>query len=396
MNERFRSLRWTCCIVLLLALAASCGKTGTGGASAATGGKRSHAGGATSLAGAAGDTSNLAGSANIAGSTSAAGGTSVVGTPDPPAAPPTSDVPQPSGAVTSANLRVLPWAGFTAAITYTLDDTQPSQTEHWPELQAAGVPMTFFANPSANWQSGYDAAWTAVAAAGSEIGNHTWSHCHPNLTGCTNPLATAEDEIDKTTTYITTHFGVPAVYSFASPFGDSGWNTYAAPRLLAGRGVSGGLVPASGQSDWYNLPVIAVSAGQTAKDFDASIDSAHSQGRWGIFLIHSLLPTSNNWYAGVEISDITASIGYAQSLGDVWIDSFVEVSAYARAQQMFEKLTPAENTWTWTLPEHFPPGKVLRVTVDGGTLSQSGAPLTWDAHGYYEVALDVGTLRWDP
>jgi peptidoglycan/xylan/chitin deacetylase (PgdA/CDA1 family) len=61
--------------------------------------------------------------------------------------------------------------------------------------------MTFFANPSANWQSGFDATWTAVAAAGSEIGNHTWSHCHASLSDCT-PVGTVQDEIDDATAYI--------------------------------------------------------------------------------------------------------------------------------------------------------------------------------------------------
>ena len=42
------------------------------------------------------------------------------------------------------------------------------------------------------------------------------------------------------------------------------------------------------------------------------------------------------------------------------------------------------------------PGHFLRVTVDGGTLSQNGQALVWDGHGYYEVALDAGTLTWAP
>ena len=38
----------------------------------------------------------------------------------------------------------------------------------------------------------------------------------------------------------------------------------------------------------------------------------------------------------------------------------------------------------------------MRVTVAGGTLLQSGVALEWDAHGYYEVALDSGELIWTP
>ena len=53
-------------------------------------------------------------------------------------------------------------------------------------------------------------------------------------------------------------------------------------------------------------------------------------------------------------------------------------------------------TWLWTLPDHFPTGRYLRVTVDGGTLSQRGRPLIWDSHGYYEVELDADSLTLTP
>ena len=53
-------------------------------------------------------------------------------------------------------------------------------------------------------------------------------------------------------------------------------------------------------------------------------------------------------------------------------------------------------TWTWTLPAHFPAGKFLRVKVDGGTLTKGAGPLAWDEHGYYEIALDAGTLTLSP
>ena len=155
-------------------------------------------------------------------------------------------------------------------------------------------------------------------------------------------------------------------------------------------------MPATGPSDWYNLPVYAVTEGQRAGAFNSSIDGARRQGSWLIFLFHTLLPTSNSWYAGVDIGELTASVDHAKAAGDVWIDTITEVGAYLRAQGMFEQLTPADNTWTWVLPEHFPPGKVLRVTVDGGTLSQAGTALEWDAHGYYTVNLDAGTLSWSP
>ena len=323
------------------------------------------------------------------------GGTGVWAQPDAVPTPPTTGVAKPSADTDSPNLRVLPWAGFTAAISYTFDDSQPSQKEHWPELKATGVPLTFFINPSGKSQAGYTETWTEVAASGAEIGNHTWTHCHAALSDCT-PVGTAEQEIDQTSDYIVQQLAVPAVISFASPFGDTGWNQYASSRFLLGRGVQGGMIAPSGAADWYNLPCIGVTEGQTAQNFNASIDSALAQGKWAIFLFHSIRPTSNDWYAGVEIADITQSLEHAVSLGEVWADTMGAVGAYVRAQQMFEALTPADNTWTWSLPEHFPPGKLLRVQVDGGSLSQAGHELSWDDHGYYEVALDTGKLTWAP
>jgi hypothetical protein len=117
-------------------------------------------------------------------------------------------------------------------------------------------------------------------------------------------------------------------------------------------------------------------------------------------LIHTLAPTAAIWYAPIDISVVTDSVAHAQSLGDVWIDSMVNVGAYWRAQKVLSAATPTsaggDQTWNWTLPAHFPAGKVLRVKVDGGTLSQGGSPLAWDEHGYYEIALDAGSLTLSP
>jgi hypothetical protein len=55
--------------------------------------------------------------------------------------PPNTKVPKPSGPV--GNLKVLNWAGFHAALTYTFDDSIPSQIANDPKLQATGARMTF-------------------------------------------------------------------------------------------------------------------------------------------------------------------------------------------------------------------------------------------------------------
>jgi peptidoglycan/xylan/chitin deacetylase (PgdA/CDA1 family) len=325
------------------------------------------------------------------------GGAASSGLPAPPSA---TDVPRPSGA--PGNLRVLDWAGFKSAVTYTFDDAQPSQIEHYAELEATGARMTFFitsANSGAT--AGFDATFSRAVSDGHEMGNHTVHHCQSNLTMCATGSATSLDaELDDCTSYITGHFGQPAVWTAASPYGDTGYDVADATRFFLNRGVFSGTIGPADGTDPFNLPCHAAVAGETLDMFDSTIDSAHGAGRWLIFLVHTILPTSANWYAPIDVSVVTGSISHAQSLGDVWIDSMVNVGAYWRAQKALAGVAPTTSgqaqTWSWTLPAHFPSGKYLRVTVDGGTLSQNGSPVAWDGHGYYEIALDAGSVTVSP
>jgi len=317
----------------------------------------------------------------------------VSGLPVPPGA---ADLPPPSG--TPGNLRVLDWAGFKSALTYTFDDAQPSQVEHYADLQAAGVPMTFFiTSGSSGAAAGFDATFTQAVHDGHEMGNHTVHHCRADLTACTPGAgATLASELDDCNSYITSHFGQPAVWTAASPYGDTGYDLPDADRFFLNRGVAGGTIAARDSSDPFNLPCHAAVDGETVDSFNAVIDTSHTAGRWVIMLIHTLMPTAQNWYAPIDVSVVTGSAAHAQSLGDVWIDTMASVGAYWRAQKLVSASAPSSTgttqTWTWTLPAHFPTGKYLRVTVDGGTLTQAGAPVPWNGHGYYEIALDAGSL----
>jgi peptidoglycan/xylan/chitin deacetylase (PgdA/CDA1 family) len=297
---------------------------------------------------------------------------------------------------------VLDWAGFKSAVTYTFDDAQPSQIEHYSELEATGARLTFYitsANSGAT--AGFDATFTQAVRDGHEMGNHTVHHCHADLTGCSTGTATSLDaELDDCTSYIAGHFGQPDVWTAASPYGDTGYDAPDAMRFFINRGVGSGTIAPKDGTDPFNLPCHAAVDSETVDSFDAAIDAAHTAGRWLIFLVHTIMPTTAVWYAPIDVSVVTGSIGHAQALGDAWIDSMVNVGAYWRAQKIVAAATPAvsgaEQTWTWTLPAHFPPGKYLRIAVDGGTVSQNGAPLAWDSHGYYEIALDAGSLKLAP
>ncbi|HWA74024.1 MAG TPA: polysaccharide deacetylase family protein [Polyangiaceae bacterium] len=314
--------------------------------------------------------------------------------------PPGASVARPSGS--PGGLKVLDWAGFKSAVSYTLDDAQPSQIEHYAELAATGVRMTFFiTSGNSGINPAFNATFTQAVADGHEMGNHTVHHCHADLTGCSTATTNSLDtEIDGCTDYIVENFGQPAVWTAASPFGDLGYNAPAEQRFLLNRGVSGGTIAANDATDPFNLPCHAAVEGETAAAFNRAIDNANTASSWLIFLIHTLGPTSNSWYAPIDISVVSNSVSHARELGQVWIDSMVNVGAYWRAQKLISTLSPTasgdERTWSWKLPEHFPPGKYLRVTVEGGTVSQGGKPVAWDPHGFYEIALDAGSLTLSP
>ena len=334
------------------------------------------------------------------GSTGTDGGTTTKapsGLPEPA----TSGVAKPAG--TAGGLAVLDWAGFAAAVSWTFDDSQPSQLAHYAELAAVGIPVTFYISTGNSSETDYDATWTEAVAAGHEIGNHTVHHCHADLTGCSfgTADATLTQEIDDCTSYITQHYAPQTTaWTAASPFGDTGYDTDDMSRFLVNRGVGGGTIGANDDTDPYNLPIYLAQTGDTEAIFSGQIDAAHAAGSWLILLVHSITPTTATWYNPVAITDVTGAMSHGQSLPDVWNDSVVDVAAYWRAQKMFSALTPAtsagSSTWTWTLPAKFPPHRYLRVTVTGGTLSQGSTTLAWDPHGFYEVALDAGTLTLSP
>jgi peptidoglycan/xylan/chitin deacetylase (PgdA/CDA1 family) len=297
-------------------------------------------------------------------------------------------------------LHVLPWAGFGAAASYTFDDAQPSQVDHFAALEATGVPVTYYITSSNNWYGGFVETFRAALAGGSELGNHTVHHCNSDLSGCDDPLASAEAELDQCTAYIEDELGAPAVLTVAYPFGDLGYRTASQARFFLGRGVRDGSVGAGDDTDPFDLPVKAAAGGEGAAVWRAHLDDALAGERWVIFLFHSLLPNAQNWFAGVDVAAVTASIEHAQSLGDVWVDSVAAVGAYWLGQKLLqdaEQSTAGETiTWVWQLPASFPSGRFVRVRVDGGSLRQGQRVLAWDGHGYYEVALDAGSLSWSP
>jgi hypothetical protein len=337
------------------------------------------------------------------------GGMVTVGGPSSLPVPPTSgSVPKPSG--TQGNLQVLDWAGFKGAITFTFDDSLQSQLDHYAELNAVGVPMTFYL-VCAN--DGGKAGWHTAKNDGHEIGNHTMHHCAADGTSCGWGAFEGSDdaEIDDCQTHLETTYDIPYVYSMAAPMGDPGWQTPASTRFLANRGVNdnpAGVKPNDATSP-FNLPCHIANQGETAVGgFNTITDDVEANGKWRIILNHSLSPgatttnqgTSPDGYHPVDPAEVVAAMTYARDKGDVWVDALTTIAAYWRAQKAISSVTATHSgtdlVYSWTLPDHFPPGQYVRAKVNGGTVKQLGSELVWDNHGYYELALDAGSVTISP
>ncbi|HWA70865.1 MAG TPA: polysaccharide deacetylase family protein [Polyangiaceae bacterium] len=365
------------------------GGSGTGG-NVATGGNATTGGIGGGKAGTGGNSSggkSTGGAGGAATGGTSAGGTTSSGASKLPVPPGASDVPKPSG--TPGNITVLNWAGFKAAVSYSFDDSNSTQIQHYAEMNALGVRFTFYM-----WTGKTDASnsiWATAVKDGHEIGNHTKSHSSNGTT----------DDITAATDFIKQKYGVDA-YTMAAPNGAPVYTNLAKPLFLINRGVGNGLIGAgtSDNSDAYTLPTYIPPTGASTSAFNQQVDDARSAGKWRTMCIHGFQGGNDGAYQPVPFDQFIASVQHAKSLGDVWIDSIANVGAYWQGQKAVAQATSttsgSDKTFTWKLPAHFPPGRYLRVKVDGGTLKQNGQALTWDSHGYYEIALDALSATLSP
>ncbi len=294
-------------------------------------------------------------------------------------------MPRPSGA--AGNLQVLDWAGFGGALTYSFDDATGSQHGNKDKMLELGVPFTWYLANGAGgdplngmYQEALD------MGIGHELGNHTRNH------------TTNGQDAQDGQTWLMDNYGITA-YTMAAPNGVTGGFVDITGRLfLLDRGVNGGTVGADGNVDWSNLPTALPAQGAGFDTFKGYADSA-AQGRWQTVCIHGFTSGGGGGYQPVSFDGWYEGVEYAKGL-DIWIGSMEQVAAYILGAKAFKdgdsSMDGDSQTWTWTLKDPFPPGHYLRVTVDGGTLSQDGTPLPWNEHGFYEVALDAGNLTLAP
>jgi peptidoglycan/xylan/chitin deacetylase (PgdA/CDA1 family) len=368
-------------------------QAGVSGTASMTGGTPAAGGATTGGAGAgsggtmatAGSTAGGAGAGGASGGAGGGGGSMTSGPSKMPVPPGAADLPKPSG--TPGDITVLNWAGFKAAVSYSFDDSNSTQIQHYADLNALGVRFTFYM-----WTGKSDAMnsiWQTAIKDGHEIGNHTKSHSSDGTTA----------DINAATDFIKQTFKVEP-YTMAAPNGAGVYTNLAKPLFLINRGVGNGLIAPNDSSDPWTLQTFIPPTGATTAQFNQQVDDARTAGKWRTMCIHGFQGGNDGAYQPVPFDQFVASVQHAKSAGDIWIDSIVNVGAYWRGQKAFSQATSmtsgSDKTWTWKLPDHFPPGHYLRVKVDGGALKQNGQALPWDGHGYYEVALDAGSVTLSP
>jgi peptidoglycan/xylan/chitin deacetylase (PgdA/CDA1 family) len=295
-------------------------------------------------------------------------------------------VAKPAGA--AGGLKVLPWAGFKGAITFSFDDAMPTQQQNKAKMLALGVPFTWYLTSAVG--NPKDPMYKEALMAGHELGNHTSTHAHNSGT---NDAKGGQD-------FLMSQYSVVG-YTLAAPYGEaSGMASLVGGQYLVDRGVSDGLIAFDASADTLkNLPALVPNQGAGAMVFKGKVDAAVSQGKWQAICIHGFTGDTGGAYNPVDYAGWEESVKYAKTQ-DIWVGSMMDVAAYLVGGKGVKAAMPAadgdKQVYTWMLPKTFPPKRYVRVTVDGGTVSQDGKALPWNEHGYYEVSLDLGSLTISP
>jgi oligosaccharide reducing-end xylanase len=234
------------------------------------------------------------------------------------------------------------WEGFRpAAITYTFDDNLPNQYAiAVPMFHAAGLKMTLFTVvdswvPTFTWAQAQNAA-----SLGDEIGSHTMTH--PDLTTVpatqlTNELANSQSNIE---VQITNELCVTLAYPDCTVPSES----LTAQYYIAARICSGSLVPAT-PSDFYQISSYVLGntgSYTTGASINALADSAVSQQRWCVYLIHAL--DGDNGYSPLPSAALQASVYYTSTnQSKFWVETFGNVVRYIKERNA-SAVTETANT----------------------------------------------------
>jgi peptidoglycan/xylan/chitin deacetylase (PgdA/CDA1 family) len=199
-------------------------------------------------------------------------------------------------------------------VSITLDDGWPSQfTGARPALNARGIPATYFLVTEGirNGWLGYMTVpqIQTLIAEGNEIGAHTMMHRDLTTLSATE----VETELRDSQAWLKTQFGLPAVPSFASPYGAYNASVLSTVQKYYGshRTVNGG--QNFKDSNILQLRAYDVHSGVTVDTVRGWIDSAAADGSWLILTFHQFVSGTPTQAMEINQAHFEAILDYLQT-----------------------------------------------------------------------------------
>ncbi len=228
----------------------------------------------------------------------------------------------------------------TAAISYTFDDDCPNQYAiAVPMFHAAGIKMTLFTVTS--WVPNWSVLQTA-ASYGDEIASHTVTHAdllnNISATQLTNEVVNSQSIINS---YITNQ----SCLTLAYPNCNVPLNNSLVPQYyFAARVCSGSLIGPSPLSFMTLSSFILGNTGSytTGASINSLADSAVTQGRWCVYLIHAI--DGDSGYSPLSSTALQSSVNYTSTnQSKFWVETFGNVVRYMK-ERAGSSVTETANT----------------------------------------------------
>jgi peptidoglycan-N-acetylglucosamine deacetylase len=231
------------------------------------------------------------------------------------------------------------WEGFRpAAISYTFDDDCPNQYAiAVPMFHAAGIKMTLFTVTS--WVPNWSVLQTA-ASYGDEIASHTVTHAdlgNIDPTKLTNEVVNSQSIINS---YITNQLCL----TFAYPNCTVPTSGIVGQYYIAARICSGTLI---GPSPFAFLTLSSFILGNVGSytngaGINTLADSAVTQGRWCVYLIHAI--DGDPGYSPLSSMALQSSVNYTSTnQSKFWVETFGNVVRYMK-ERAGSSVTETTNT----------------------------------------------------
>ncbi len=294
---------------------------------------------------------------------------------------------------------MLPWNNHRAAVSLTFDDADSVQLDRVvPELNKRHLRATFFVTISKLTRLD---DWRKAKVQGHEIGNHSISHEHPS----TLTRNSEETQVEDAKRFLDSNFRSDIII-FAYPYEETspGLTFWVKKYDFAARGWRGSgdqlYVRPDVEPDWYSLPSQPTYTRYDSAVYQGWIDKAMSTGSWTTLQMHGIDDASTGWEPIPErtLIFVLNYLKAAEQRG-LWVAPFGEVAAYFRAQRILQQAQSHQleggEHFTWTLPQPFPRGVVLKTRVRPGSrcrFFQRGHELHPDKRGIYSVSFDAREL----